>query len=174
MNNNSPDILWIIYISILWAAVCLTMFIYIRLLQAKSLNRGKILSHLTLSKTTPEKQETAYPETIEETEAFQKFMKYSYKGFSHIPKESDWLDLESTFNHYFPSFEKKLLSSYQLSEIELRTSILIKLGMKPKQIATLLCHSKEAVASIRRRLCMKVLKSEVPTPEEWDAFVQQL
>ncbi len=174
MNNYSPDFLWIIYISILWAAVCLTAFIHIRLLQAKSLNLEKKLACLTPNNATSEKPETAYPETIGETEVFRKFMRCSYEGSSHMPKESDWLDLENALDHYFPSFEKKLLSSYQLSEIELHTSILIKLGMKPKAIATLLCHSKEAVASIRRRLCMKVLKSEAPTPGEWDAFVQQL
>ena len=52
--------------------------------------------------------------------------------------------------------------------------MLIKLELIPKDIALLLCKSKEAVSSIRRRLCQRILNSDKPSPKSWDEYVKSL
>ena len=64
----------------------------------------------------------------------------------------------------------KLYSLYAMSEQDLHVSLLIKVRVQPKDIATLTAHSKESVASTRRRLYQKVFGRKGST-HDWDDFV---
>lgn len=88
--------------------------------------------------------------------------------------DSDWTEIESAMNKYLASFPNKLLSVAQMSELEFRVSLLIKLGLRPNEMALVLNKSKEAITSIRRRLSKKILSTPIPTPSQWDEYVKSL
>ena len=73
-------------------------------------------------------------------------------------------------NSVYAGFSEKLYSLYAMSEQDLHVSLLIKVRVQPKDIATLTAHSKESVASTRRRLYQKVFGRKGST-HDWDDFV---
>ena len=84
--------------------------------------------------------------------------------------EDDWPELTDTVNGTYDGFSDKLNSLCRMSEQEMRVSLLIKLRMQPKDIATLTAHSKESVASTRSRLYQKVFGKKGST-RDWDDFI---
>ena len=84
--------------------------------------------------------------------------------------ESDWTELAEAVNSVYNGFSEKLYSLYNMSEQDYRVSLLIKLRIQPKDIATLTAHSKESVASTRSRLYQKVFGKKGST-KDWDDFI---
>ena len=91
-----------------------------------------------------------------------------------IPSDGEWDRLTQSIRRIYPNFEYKLVYYHHLNETEFKVSMLIKLELIPKDIALLLCKSKEAVSSIRRRLCQRILNSDKPSPKSWDEYVKSL
>ena len=73
--------------------------------------------------------------------------------------EGDWTELAEAVN-----------SIYNMSDQDYRVSLLIKIRIQPKDIATLTTHSKESVASTRSRLYQKVFGKKGST-KDWDDFI---
>ncbi len=84
--------------------------------------------------------------------------------------ESDWTELAEAVNSVYNGFSEKLYSLYNMSEQDYRVSLLIKVRIQPKDIATLTAHSKESVASTRSRLYQKVFGKKGST-KDWDDFI---
>ena len=84
--------------------------------------------------------------------------------------DADWASLTETVDAGYAGFTDKLSSLSRMSEQEMRVSLLIKLRLQPKDIATLTAHSKESVASTRSRLYQKVFGKKGST-RDWDDFV---
>ncbi len=84
--------------------------------------------------------------------------------------ESDWKELAEAVNSVYNGFSEKLYSLYNMSEQDYRVSLLIKVRIQPKDIATLTAHSKESVASTRSRLYQKVFGKKGST-KDWDDFI---
>jgi hypothetical protein len=84
--------------------------------------------------------------------------------------EGDWLELSEAVNSVYTGFSEKLYSLYNMSDQDYRVSLLIKVRIQPKDIATLTAHSKESVASTRSRLYHKVFGKKGST-KDWDDFV---
>ena len=84
--------------------------------------------------------------------------------------ESDWGELAESVNNVYNGFSEKLYSLYNMSDQDYRVSLLIKIRIQPKDIATLTAHSKESVASTRSRLYQKVFDKKGST-KDWDDFV---
>ena len=84
--------------------------------------------------------------------------------------EGDWGALTEAVNGVYDGFSDKLYSLCRMSEQDMRVSLLIKLRMQPKDIATLTAHSKESVASTRSRLYQKVFGKKGST-RDWDDFI---
>ena len=84
--------------------------------------------------------------------------------------EQDWRELTDIVNATYIGFTDKLYSLYRMSEQDLRVSLLIKVRIQPKDIATLTAHSKESVASTRSRLYQKVFGKKGST-KDWDDFI---
>lgn len=76
-------------------------------------------------------------------------------------KEDDalWSSLEKTVLSSSPKFKSNLnlLTLGKLTVIDLHTALLIKCGIKPSQMTTLLGKSNGAIISRRESLCLKVL-----------------
>ena len=85
----------------------------------------------------------------------------------------DWGELTSLLNSIYTGFTEKLYSLYPMSEQELHVSLLIKIHLQPRDIASLTAHSKESVATTRSRLYSKVFGRK-GSSKEWDDFILTL
>lgn len=83
---------------------------------------------------------------------------------------SEWQELAEAVNTAHAGFTDKLYSLYRMSEQDLHVSLLIKIRLQPKDIATLTAHSKESVSSTRSRLYQKVFGQKGST-RDWDDFI---
>ena len=84
------------------------------------------------------------------TDVYQRLRRCMQEGRSLTT--TDWQELSDAVNSVYAGFSEKLYSLYAMSEQDLHVSLLIKVRVQPKDIATLTAHSKESVASTRRRL----------------------
>ena len=82
----------------------------------------------------------------------------------------DWNELAEVVNMVYTGFTEKLYSLYNMSHQDYYVSLLIKVRVSPKDIATLTAHSKESVASTRSRLYTKVFGKKGST-KDWDDFI---
>ena len=82
----------------------------------------------------------------------------------------EWRRLEQVVNSVYTGFTERLFGLYRMTEQDYHVSLLIKVRMQPKDIATLTAHSKESVASTRSRLYQKVF-GEKGSSKQWDDFV---
>ena len=85
----------------------------------------------------------------------------------------DWGELTRLLNSIYTGFTEKLYSLYPMSEQELHVSLLIKIHLQPRDIASLTAHSKESVATTRSRLYSKVFGRK-GSSKEWDDFILTL
>mgnify|MGYP000753605648 CR=1 FL=1 len=84
--------------------------------------------------------------------------------------DDDWQELTEVVNKVYNGFTEKLYSLYNMSDQDYHVSLLIKIRIAPKDIATLTAHSKESVASTRSRLYQKVFGKKGST-KDWDDFI---
>ena len=84
--------------------------------------------------------------------------------------ENDWTELAEAVNNIYNGFSEKLYSLYNMSDQDYHVSLLIKIRIQPKDIATLTAHSKESIASTRSRLYQKVFGKKGST-KDWDDFI---
>ena len=96
---------------------------------------------------------------------------------SHLGKAGDvplsddeWQQLHQTVNAVYPNFREKLTSLTPMNNFEYQVCLLLKIGVKPSDIASLTAHSRESVTSSRRRLYEKAMKKS-GKPSDWDALV---
>ena len=85
-------------------------------------------------------------------------------------RDGDWHELAELVDTVYSGFSEKLYSLYNMSDQDYNVSLLIKVRIQPKDIATLTAHSKESVASTRSRLYQKVFGKKGST-KDWDDFV---
>ncbi|WP_455587318.1 tetratricopeptide repeat protein [Bacteroides sp.] len=86
---------------------------------------------------------------------------------------NDWKVLENNINSAYKGFTKNLRKLYELSEHELHICLLIKINIQPRDMANLTNHTKESIASTRRRLYKKVFHQK-GAPNDWDEFILSL
>ena len=94
------------------------------------------------------------------------------KYFLH-PSPEDWDCLERQINDEYPQFSKKLKSLCTLSKQEYHMCLLIKINMKPIDMAKLLNLSKSSIAMKRTRLYQKHFGEEGGS-REWDELIHSL
>lgn len=102
---------------------------------------------------------------ILKSEAYTELQKLITEG--NILKETDplWMKLEKTILETSPHFKEhlRLLTGGHLSSYDLHTSILVKCGISPLQIAHLLSKSKGAIVSRRESLCIRIFGENLGT-----------
>ena len=85
----------------------------------------------------------------------------------------EWEDLATRLDDIYNGFTTRLLSLARLSETELRICRLVKIGVPPAEIADIIFKSKSAVTHARRRMYMKLTKTN-GTADDCDALLQEL
>lgn len=88
-------------------------------------------------------------------------------------KETDWSELYRMFCKLLPSFEQSLKSIHDLSQIEWRVCMLLKLGFTSSEIAKITNKSSTAIPSIRSRLYKKFFMTNGKA-SDWDAFIASI
>ncbi len=94
----------------------------------------------------------------------------NYLNDGSMMTENDWAELSEAVNSAYSGFTDKLYSLYNMSDQDYHVSLLIKVRMQPKDIASLTAHSKESVATTRSRLYQKVFGKKGST-RDWDDFI---
>lgn len=102
------------------------------------------------------------------SDVYQRIKLYLADGKS-MP-EAEWSELTELVNATYTGFTDKLYSLCRMSDQDYHVSLLIKIRMQPKDIATLTAHSKESIASTRSRLYQKVFGQKGST-RDWDDFI---
>lgn len=85
----------------------------------------------------------------------------------------EWEDLAARLDDIYNGFTTRLLSLARLSETELRICRLVKISVPPAEIADIIFKSKSAVTHARRRMYMKLTKTN-GTADDCDALLQEL
>ena len=106
--------------------------------------------------------------TLFTTPVYLRIKEYLNDGRSM--NQGDWRELTEAVDSVYSGFSEKLFSLYRMSEQDYHVSLLIKVRIQPKDIATLTAHSKESVASTRSRLYHKVFGKKGST-KDWDDFI---
>lgn len=88
-------------------------------------------------------------------------------------KPSDWTEIERQLKIVYPNFATSLFCLYNLSATEWQVCMLLKLRIKPADIALVLKKDKSSISSIRSRLYKKVF-DKPGSGKDWDEFVMSL
>ena len=154
--------------------ICTVFYITIFILVLQN-NRRKIqllqsrLDNIhAMQKMAVIEQRTTDVGSILSSAVYQRLKQYLNDGRS-LP-DNEWVELTDVVNNVYTGFSDKLYSLYRMSDQDYHVSLLIKVRLQPKDIATLTAHSKESVASTRSRLYHKVFGKKGST-KDWDDFV---
>lgn len=118
-------------------------------------------------------QNAEIDEAIKQSPVCQRFLKVENGTPILRPTDSDWKELEMFLNNEYDQFCDKLRGITKMTDMKLHVSMLIKIRMDVKMIATMLHTSKQNVSSIRSRLYMDMFGKK-GTAAEWDAFIWSL
>ncbi len=70
--------------------------------------------------------------------------------------DEEWQTLTADVDQAFDGYVSRLQQLARLSELELRVCCLVKMGIEPSRIATLLCKSRSDISATRSRLYRKI------------------
>jgi tetratricopeptide (TPR) repeat protein len=71
-------------------------------------------------------------------------------------KDEEWQTLTTDVDQAFDGYVSRLQQLSRLSELEVRVCCLVKMGIEPSRIATLLCKSRSDISATRSRLYRKI------------------
>lgn len=157
------------YIIIMFLLALTTSIAYILMLRRRLFKSMVSMVHHSVDTSG-----TFNKEEIFKSEIYGKLLAIAEGKKERVFADGDWDLLYKELEKCGGGFIMRLKSAGRYSQTELRVSILIKLGFRPKEIALVVCKSKESVTSIRRRLSAKILNTPFPTPKQWDDFVLSL
>ena len=88
-------------------------------------------------------------------------------------RQEDWVMLEQALNETYDNFAIRLKELHPMNPVELHVSMLLKMGLKPKEISRLCFLTLSGVSNTRRRLVEKVTNKSGKA-EMWDMLVHRL
>ena len=114
-------------------------------------------------------------ESLYATDIYNKFQTVANnKEKPRCIKSEDWQELQVRVDETYGGFTTRLKELCpQLSEKELQICLLIKIGVTPTQMATIMISSKQDISSVRSRLHLK-LSGTKGTSKQCDQLVQRL
>lgn len=87
--------------------------------------------------------------------------------------EEDWQAIENLVCEVYPKMRNVILGMKNMSTVNIRITILIRVGMRPTYIANLLIKEKSTVNSARKRLFEKNFGT-CGSPGDWDNFIMSI
>ena len=104
-----------------------------------------------------------------ESDLYKK-VRYKYGTGDVRLSEEEWSQLQSMVDRIYDDFSIRLQSLCTLSDMELRTCCLLKVGLSANQIAVLLFRSVAAIGMLRKRLYKKLTRRE-GSAQTLDSFI---
>ncbi len=120
-------------------------------------------------KTARKKQTRLKSTTI--AKIFSSYRNEAWTG-NEISKEH-WTQLKQTVEQSCPTFYAEVNRHHQLSEIEYRICLLIKIGCTPSDIDIILKKDYTFASTMRKRLCKKILQKDGEAAQ-LDKFIDSL
>ena len=105
------------------------------------------------------------PDSFIHSEVYHSILSHLRRGKPINDNDEIWEKLKNLIDSTFPSFKPALvkLSAGKLTEEDLRTSLLIKIGIKTSDIAKLFSKSKNSIISRRHSLSTKMFGKKIGT-----------
>ena len=141
---------------------------YKRQLVQSSMGKTDLLRYSYEQKT--EQQKLSEREQVAGSTIYAAIQSHLGKAGDVPLSDDEWEQLHQTVNAIYPNFREKLTSLTPMNNFEYQVCLLLKIGVKPSDIASLTAHSRESVTSSRRRLYEKAMKKS-GKPSDWDALV---
>ena len=141
---------------------------YKRQLVQSSMGKTDLLRYSYEQKT--EQQKLSEREQVTGSTIYAAIQSHLGKAGDVPLSDDEWQQLHQTVNAVYPNFREKLTSLTPMNNFEYQVCLLLKIGVKPSEIASLTTHSRESVTSSRRRLYEKAMKKS-GKPSDWDALV---
>lgn len=88
-------------------------------------------------------------------------------------RAKDWLMIEEKFGNELQKMHERLYAHCNFSEQEYRICILIKMGISPSMMSTLLATSKSNITQSRQRMQHKVFDGR-GSAKDWDRYILSL
>lgn len=85
--------------------------------------------------------------------------------------DEEWLQLSASLDSVYDDLTKRILNLANLNPTELRVVYLLKIGVQPADMATILCKSKSAISMIRTRMYEKIF-GKSGTATALDEYIQ--
>lgn len=86
-------------------------------------------------------------------------------------RDEEWLQLSASLDNVYDDLTKRILNLANLNPTELRVVYLLKIGVQPADMATILCKSKSAISMIRTRMYEKIF-GKTGTATALDEYIQ--
>jgi len=141
---------------------------YKRQLVQSSMGKTDLLRYSYEQKT--EQQKLSEREQVTGSTIYAAIQSHLGKAGDVPLSDDEWQQLHQTVNAVYPNFREKLTSLTPMNNFEYQVCLLLKIGVKPSEIASLTAHSRESVTASRRRLYEKAMKKS-GKPSDWDALV---
>ena len=141
---------------------------YKRQLVQSSMGKTDLLRYSYEQKT--EQQKLSEREQVAGSTIYAAIQSHLGKAGDVPLSDEEWQQLHQTVNAVYPNFREKLTSLTPMNNFEYQVCLLLKIGVKPSDIASLTAHSRESVTASRRRLYEKAMKKS-GKPSDWDALV---
>ena len=141
---------------------------YKRQLVQSSMGKTDLLRYSYEQKT--EQQKLSEREQVTGSPIYAAIQSHLGKAGDVPLSDDEWQQLHQTVNAIYPNFREKLTSLTPMNNFEYQVCLLLKIGVKPSEIASLTAHSRESVTASRRRLYEKAMKKS-GKPSDWDALV---
>lgn len=106
---------------------------------------------------------------LKESDIYKKF--HLANGDSKL-KEEDWNTLSEMIDKIYSRFTARLYTLHPFNEKEIRICLLIKIDLKPSQIAPLIPCAKQTLTSIRKKMYERT-HNQPGSPELWDEFIRE-
>lgn len=85
--------------------------------------------------------------------------------------DEEWLQLSDSLDRVYDHLTKRILNLANLNSTELRVIYLLKMGVQPADMASILCKSKSGITMIRNRMYKKIF-GKSGTATALDEYIQ--
>ncbi len=160
-------------IALLAATLCIVWYTYRTIQRKRQIERQ--LQHIKEEQELrPQSVAKALQEVENEFLASEYFISLKNRiAEGKVMSSKEWAELEYKMKTVYPAFIRNLSELCQMSEVEWRVCILVKLRFTPSEIAGTIAKDATTVSSIRRRLYTKIFGKRGGS-KDWDNFILSL
>lgn len=185
-ENKQLNLRVVIYRLVMGSGVVIFVLLLLSIMQFYKVKIGKskqreMLQELIVAKYKTEIEKYDEVANCDKVVKEQKLQVSSI--YQHVLKEKnhrtykltddDWVELFKAIDEAYPDFRRKLDNFPIANELGLKVCYLLKIHMKPVDIAGFTNRSKEAITASRRRMYVKSFKKE-GRPGDWDKIIDDM